>query len=420
MVSIKYGFLFNHDAVHQVAHTAPIMEALRELDLESAIVALVSSSAQASAIEQIVGCSKHKKIDIKILEIPVLLRQIFRLLNRILPAQRLYILRKYCAYFSTLDGLIVPEMTSALLKTKFNLKSTSLILFPHGAGDRAIGFGSEIRHFDYVLLAGSKIRDRMMRKNLIQPENHQIVGYPKFDAVRAQKAPRKRFFDNNRLTVLYNPHFDARLSSWYRFGEDILRFFAERPNMNLIFAPHVMLFKKKVHFAPQSHQFRFRKSIPKKYFNYPNILIDTGSRYSVDMTYTINCDVYLGDASSQVYEFLINPRPCIFLNSHGAQWKNNADYQHWTLGPVLDSLSSLEDLLSGSPIAFHDEFSDLQIRAIRETFNLTSTPSSMRAAQAVFQFLQTGRRITKTSPEALSSRRSPKTESDSLAAGISN
>jgi len=420
MANTKYGFLFNHDAVHQVAHTAPIMKALRELDPGSDIVALVSSAAQATAIEQILGCSKRKKIDIEILATPVLFRWVFRFLNRFIPAQRLYILKKYSACFASFDCLVVPEMTSALLKTRFNLESTSLILFPHGAGDRAIGFGSEIKHFDYVLLAGPKIRDRMLSEKLIRPGDFQIVGYPKFDAFRAQKADRKQLFDNDNLTVFYNPHFDAGLSSWYRFGKDILRFFAARPNLNLIVAPHVMLFKKKFHYSPLSRHFRFTKSIPKKYFECPNILIDTGSPASVDMTYTINSDVYLGDASSQVYEFLVDPRPCIFLNSHGAQWKDNADYQHWTLGPVLDSLFSLEDLLGGSPVADHDQFYDLQLNAIRETFDLTSTPSSVRAAQAVFQYLQKSSSSAENSPATLKSAPVPEGEPDSAIAGMSN
>jgi len=248
-----------------------------------------------------------------------------------------------------------------------------------------------------VLLSGTKVRDRMLSQGLIRPDNHRIVGYPKFEAVNARGAGKKRLFENDNPTVLYNPHFDARLSSWYRFGQDILEFFAARPHLNLIVAPHIMLFKKKLHISLQSGSFRLTKRIPAKYFNCPNIHIDTGSSASVDMTYTGGADVYLGDVSSQVYEFLIRPRPCIFLNSHAAEWKNDANYRHWNLGPVLDSLSSLEKLLSCSPIALHGQFIDRQLQAARETFDTSEVASSTRAANAIVHYIRANPAV-KTSP----------------------
>ncbi len=388
MSKLKYGFLFNHDAIHQVAHIAPIMLALRKADPQSTIIAMVSSIAQAETIEKIVGGARSQNIDIELLELPISLQWLSRALNRFLPAQRVLVLKRFSAYFSTFDCLVVPEMTSTLLKTRFNMQHTPLILFPHGAGDRAVGFCKEIKHFDYVLLSGSKIRERMLSKALIRPDNHKVVGYPKFEAVNAQGCRKKQFFDNDNPTVVYNPHFDARLSSWYRFGEDILAFFAARPHLNLIFAPHIMLFKKRLHISLQSGSFRLTKHIPAKYFECPNIHIDTGSSASVDMTYTRSADVYLGDVSSQVYEFLIRPRPCIFLNSHAAKWKNNANYKHWNLGPVIDSLSSLDRLLSCSPIASHEQFIDRQLMAARETFDTTEVASSTRAANAIVHYIR--------------------------------
>lgn len=74
------------------------------------------------------------------------------------------------------------------------------------------------------------------------------------------------------------------------------------------------------------------------YFKVPNIHIDLGSTASTDMAYTLGADIYLGDESSQVYEFLIEPRSCIFLNAHHVQWKNNPYYYHWNLGQVVDEI----------------------------------------------------------------------------------
>ena len=42
------------------------------------------------------------------------------------------------------------------------------------------------------------------------------------------------------------------------------------------------------------------------------------------MAYTQRADIYLGDVSSQVYEFLLNPRPCVFLNPRRFDWRETA------------------------------------------------------------------------------------------------
>src|SRR5205085_183045 len=99
-----------------------------------------------------------------------------------------------------------------------------------------------------------------------------------------------------------NPHFDRSLGSWTAWGPQILRAFAGQRDFNLIFAPHLRLFGSRpaeaiAALAP------FRE--------HPGIHIDLGdTTAAIDMTYTRLADVYLGDASSQVYEFLRTPKPC--------------------------------------------------------------------------------------------------------------
>ena len=50
--------------------------------------------------------------------------------------------------------------------------------------------------------------------------------------------------------------------------------------------------------------------MPKQLLRAPNLRFDPGSPASTDMTYTRAADIYLGDVSSQVYEFIAEPRPC--------------------------------------------------------------------------------------------------------------
>ena len=54
-----------------------------------------------------------------------------------------------------------------------------------------------------------------------------------------------------------------------------------------------------------------------------------GSVRSIDMTYTDQASVYIGDVSSQVYEFLRRPRPCIFLNFDRTAWQGDENFAHW-------------------------------------------------------------------------------------------
>jgi hypothetical protein len=43
------------------------------------------------------------------------------------------------------------------------------------------------------------------------------------------------------------------------------------------------------------------------------------------MTYTQTADVYIGDASNQVNEFIRTPRPYIFLNPDRIDWRSGLD-----------------------------------------------------------------------------------------------
>lgn len=189
------------------------------------------------------------------------------------------------------------------------------------------------------------------------------------------------FFPGDNPTILYNPHFDPKLSSWYDLGKRILEYFYERPQYNLIFAPHVMLFQKRAHISLTKRHFRFSGGISEKYSKCQHMLIDTGSDRSVNMAYTLNADVYLGDASSQVYEFLVRPRPCIFINSHGADWRHDPNYAHWRLGPVIDSPDKFDSILADIDTV-HARYREAQVIAFEQTFDLSGN-SSDRAARAI-------------------------------------
>jgi hypothetical protein len=313
-----------------------------------------------------------------------LLRAAARILDPLIPFSRVVTLFANSRCFRNLGVLVTPEKTSLLLRSAPGLESLKFVHTRHGAGDRGVGFDRQSGKFDFVLMSGEKIRDRLRNEGLLTPGGHAIVGYPKFDLL-VKEAPRRRLFDNDRPTILYNPHCSPRLSSWYEHGLGVLEAFARSNRYNLIFAPHVMLFRKRVQFSLAPFRVDLPGRIPQRYYSNPNILIDLGSERSTNMTYTESADFYLGDVSSQVYEFLRRARPCAFIDSHRTNWSGDPNYRHWSCGPVLQDV---EQLIPAIDAAFetHDKYKHTQEALFSYSIDLQDVPSSRRAAQAVLSF----------------------------------
>jgi hypothetical protein len=123
-------------------------------------------------------------------------------------------------------------------------------------------------------------------------------------------------------------------------------------------------------------------------FTIPNILIDKGSPASADMTYMLNSDIYLGDVSSQVYEFLLEPRPCIHLNPNRVEWQDDPQYYHFHLGQVVDDVEKELRQALEHAVSSHDRYLDEQRRAFAYTFHTQSdSTAAERGADAIAQFL---------------------------------
>lgn len=270
------------------------------------------------------------------------------------------------------DVVVAPERTTTILRSF--APALKLVYTQHGAGDRAGPFEPRLRKFDLIFAAGAKQRDRILAEGLATPERCAVVGYPKFDIVTALKPDLPQLFAERRPTVLYNPHFSADLGSWRRWGRQVLEIFANQRRYNLIFAPHLRLFG-----SAQPDQ--IAELAP--FLGHPDIHIDLGATSAaIDMTYTRLADLYLGDVSSQVYEFLATPRPCLFLNAHGVAWEADQSYGHWRFGPVLDDPASLLSALDAAQDS-HARYATLQVEGFRYTFDLVGESSSSRAAQAI-------------------------------------
>lgn len=307
-----------------------------------------------------------------------ILRAIAARLGRLVPP-KLPSLFAACRMLNRYDAIVLPERTSTILR-KLGVRRPKLIHIDHGAGDRAVGYDKRIARFDFALVAGRKQERRMLADGLIRPGAYAIVGYPKFDAADRIRDRSWSPFSDERPVILYNPHFSAALGSWAKDGHEVVRHIVESGRFNLIIAPHIRLCGSRAGRAAAEAVFGMFRP-------FPQVHLDLGSERSIDMTYTSLADIYLGDVSSQVYEFIRTPRPCVFINSHQRNWRGDPSYAHWNLGRVIDqadmTVAAIDAAIDG-----HGDYRDWQRRAFIETFDERKDRSaSKRAAEAIGHFL---------------------------------
>ena len=383
---MRVAFLFAHDQIHQVAHSLPIAIALAKSSLPVEIIVATANDRVAKEVVRLGAGWLGADIEHVTLSLSSASARLSRLLDSIVPAKKVLIYRDNLDFFRSLDVLVVTEKTSLILKSHYGLNNLYMIHTRHGAGDRAIGFDRASAHFDHVLCSGEKIRRRLVAEAHVDPDTISVIGYPKFDLLKPIEQRQEE--KHERSVVLYNPHPSPHLSSWYKHGRKVLDYFCHCDDRKLIFAPHVMLFERSFVATIDRLTAKRPGKIESRYLQNDNIHIDLGSQASTDLSYTMVADIYLGDVSSQVYEFLIRPRPCIFLNSHGKHWQDDPDFTHWHAGEVISDPAELGAAL-GRCERLHDEhYRAVQERMLAETFDLNERPSSERAAEVIASIVE--------------------------------
>lgn len=369
---LKICFLLNAQ-LHQALHALPIaMELARYPDLAVDVVA--ASKAHLQLASRLSAAAATGPIGHRLSAGPFL-SALARAGGSTIPP-KLLTLCAQARFLDRYDAIVMPERTSLLLR-RLGVRRPLFIHSAHGAGDRAVGYDPRIARFDFALVAGVKQRERLRAAGLIRPGAHEVVGYPKFDAVRWLSPEAPHIFPERRPVVLYNPHCDRGLSSWDHFGEPLLRRFAADKRYNLIVAPHIKLFDR-----------RERKRVEEKlapFADLPHIHIDLGSMQSCDMSYTRIADLYIGDVSSQIYEYIARPRPCLLLDSHGPAWRDDPSYRCWHYGPVERSPERLMDAVDAA-FASHGRYLPAQLAGLRDTFAEHGEPASVRAARVIRTF----------------------------------
>lgn len=276
--------------------------------------------------------------------------------------------------FLSYDILVTPH---ANLDAVFKLDKSRRIKYVctfHGAGDGDIGFDNSFSNYDLLLSSGVDVDERLRLEGVVHEGNaSEIIGYPKYDLVSTVNAS---LFNNDNVVFVYNPHYAKDLTSWNVFGRDLLSFFSRNPQYNLVFAPHIKVFDGQI------------PSGLNKYQQYTNIIIDVNSNRLMDATYTRSADVYIGDVSSQVYEFLyFDLKPVVFLNAFNKKtWEGNPSLQMWKMGVVVNGISGLSKAIVDARKS-HFDFVDIQRGLIERKFSRTDVCPGMRGALAIVRFM---------------------------------
>lgn len=363
----KIAFLALDD-IHHIHHVAPIAFELSQNVQYQCVIYIQNHGL--SLVNKIASLYPNHRCQIRVVS-PSIFRKVMRLWRKgICSARRL--IQQQSRELLTYDALVTPDLNLGnLINQTRQLKKRPLFFLTfHGGGNRPRPHYL-LTDYDFIFLYSEQRLQQFQQAGYLSKTDYAVTGYPKFDVIQADFKPK--LFANHKPIVLYNPHFDLKISSWSQWGLAILEYFYQNRQYNLIFAPHCHLFR----------QYLSIKKIPAKYFSAPNIIIDIGSEKSVDMTYTQAADLYLGDVSSQVFEFIRRPRPCLFLNSNQLKKEN---YLTWNLGTVINDFNDFPAALTQS--FTNNSYQSLQQKYFAETFSLSEQSSASRAAQAIHQKMQ--------------------------------
>lgn len=369
---MRIAFLYNAQD-HHLLHSLPIGCELARICPEHEVAVLARDAAQLDFARRLAAFYPgHRRLAFEPLRPSRLPGRWARRKRAVLFANR--------ARLASFDALVLPERNSIFLRRLWVTRPKFIHTF-HGPSGHDRVDDPRLKGFDLLLAPSARRLRRILDAGTARPDRAAVVGYSKFDLVRRMGLERPAPFDNGRPTVLYNPHHRPGTSSWHAMGRAVLDHFAARGDLNLIFAPHVKLFH-----PPGEHGDAFRD-----YAGLDHVKIDLGSEASVDMAHALGADIYLGDISSQVLEFLIRPRPCLFLNPHRLPWRNDPDFASWRLGPVVETIEEMARRLATAG-EWQPGFAEEQRLAFAEAFaDPASPPAPERAARVIAGFLADGR-----------------------------
>nr|WP_257015326.1 hypothetical protein [Sphingomonas melonis] len=244
----------------------------------------------------------------------------------------------------------------------------------HGAGSMMNRDDRRRKAATLTIVAAERERAALAAHG-VDPVAIAVTGYIKAGFRQRSRADLR--FAQERPVLLYAPHWQRHRSSWWDWGEAAVARIVGSGRYNLIFAPHQRLAEK----APELRA--FAETLTGR----GDVHVDLDSFATVDGSYTAAADLYLGDTSSQVVEFLMRPRPCVFLDPRRVDWAGDPSYDMWRAGEVVTDLDALLPALERAAER-HPGFVEAQRRFAGESLGDVGGTAPMRAAEAVLAVLQ--------------------------------
>ena len=120
---MRIGFLFNHDQIHQVAHSFPVAMALASAGTGAEIIVATTGDHLRAEVLRLGGeAIALNGISLKSLELRTRSSRLIAVATEVVaPATKLLIYRDNLEFFRSLDVLVVAEKTSLVLKKRYGL-----------------------------------------------------------------------------------------------------------------------------------------------------------------------------------------------------------------------------------------------------------------------------------------------------------
>jgi hypothetical protein len=365
----RVAFLFLGETL-LIPHLFPIVEALAEQAPELPQDLWVSTSMH----EALIGgwLAERPAAPIRIRRVPGFRRVAVKAgTNPPLPS-KLPMLARLAPRLARVPVAVCAEQTSLWLPTLLPLP-TRFVKTSHGVGSMSARDDRRRRSASRTLVPSERERRTYLERGM-PPERIVATGYVK--AGFRQRSYARPDFAEQRPVLLYNPHWQQHRSSWWRWGAEIVRRVLADGRWNLIFAPHQRLVER----APEV------RALCDELQGRGDVHCDYQSFAAVDGSYTAAADLYLGDTSSQVLEFLVQPRPCVFLNAGAAAWQDDPSYAMWVAGEVVETLDELLPAVARAQ-AEHPRFAASQAALATESLGDTSGGAPARAAAEILDVL---------------------------------
>jgi hypothetical protein len=373
-MTARVAFLFLGETL-LIPHLFPIVEALAAMRPELPIDLWVSTSVA----EGLLAAWTEPLATVRVRRAPGFRRIASEESGRNppLPA-KLPMLFGLLPHIARVPVVVCAEQTSLWLPRLVPWLPTRFVKTSHGVGSMSARDDKRRKAAFFTLVPSEQERHTYLTRGM-RPDRITATGYVK--AAFRQRTPAHALFADARPILLYNPHWQPHRSSWPAWGEDIVAMLAAQRDWNVILAPHQRLVER----APEV------RSVLARVTGLPHVHCDLDSFATVDGSYTAAADLYLGDTSSQLIEFLLRPRPAVFLDPTDRDWRADPGYAMWGAGEVVTRLADLLPVLARARDR-HPAFVAAQRDMAAAALGDASGGGAIRAAEEVLRVLAMPRR----------------------------